>query len=51
MAGSSLTPSVALLVNPSGTVHSIVDCHDRVTEMMQLEADLVICSSLIGSSG
>ena len=25
---SSLTPSVALLVHPSGTVHSIVGCHE-----------------------
>ena len=28
LAGSSLTPSIALLVCPSGTVHSIVDCHE-----------------------
>ena len=28
VAGSSLTPSVALLVYPSGTAHSIVDCHE-----------------------
>ena len=27
IAKSSLTPSVALLVHSSGTVHSIVDCH------------------------
>ena len=25
---SSLTPSVALVVHPSGTTHSIVDCHE-----------------------
>ena len=25
---SSLTPSLALLVHPSGTAHSIVDCHE-----------------------
>ena len=27
-ADSSLTPSVALLVCPRGTIHSIVDCHE-----------------------
>ena len=27
LTGSSLTPSVALLVRPSGTAHSLVDCH------------------------
>ena len=26
--GSSLTPHVALLVCPSGTIHPIVDCHE-----------------------
>ena len=26
--GNSLTPSVALLVHPSGTAHSIVDCQE-----------------------
>ena len=25
--GSSFTPSVALLVHPSGTVHPTMDCH------------------------
>ena len=25
---SSLKPSVALLVHPRGTIHSIVDCHE-----------------------
>ena len=28
LTGSSLTPSVALLVCPSDTAHSIVDCHE-----------------------
>ena len=28
VTGSSLTLSVALLVCPSGTAHSIVDCHE-----------------------
>ena len=28
ITSSSLTPSVALLVCPSGTAHSIVDCHE-----------------------
>ena len=28
VADSSLTPSVALLVHPSGIVPSIVDCHE-----------------------
>ena len=28
VADSSLKPSVALLVHPSGTTHSIVDCHE-----------------------
>ena len=28
VTGSSLTPSVALLVHPSGTAHYIVDCHE-----------------------
>ena len=28
VTGSSLPPSVALLVHTSGTVHSIVDCHE-----------------------
>ena len=28
VAGSSLTPSVALLVHPKGTTHSTVDCHE-----------------------
>ena len=28
VADSSLTPSVALLVRPRGTTHSIVDCHE-----------------------
>ena len=28
LAGSSLTPSVALLAHPSGIAHSIVDCHE-----------------------
>ena len=28
VTSSSLTPSVALLVHPSGTAHSIVDCHE-----------------------
>ena len=28
VTGSSLTPNVALLVHPSGTAHSIVDCHE-----------------------
>ena len=28
VTGSSLTPSVALLVCPSGSAHSIVDCHE-----------------------
>ena len=40
---SSLTPSVALFVCPSGTVHSIVDCHEftcKVTKMMAVKADL-----------
>ena len=27
-ADSSLTPSVALLECPSGTIHCIVDCHE-----------------------
>ena len=26
--GNSLTPLVALLVRPSGTIHSTVDCHE-----------------------
>ena len=30
VTGSSLTPSVALLVHPSGTAHSIVDCHEYI---------------------
>ena len=40
----SWTPSVVLLKRPSGTVHSIVDCHEfyRVTEMMPMKVDLVI---------
>ena len=28
VTGSSLTPSVVLLVHPSGTIHYIVDCHE-----------------------
>ena len=28
VAGSRLTPHVALLVRPSGTIHPVVDCHD-----------------------
>ena len=53
VADSSLTPSLALLVHPSGTTHFIVDCHKvyRVTEMMMVKADLVICSFAIGVSG
>ena len=50
VACSGLTSSVALLVQPSGTVHSIMD-HDRVTEVIPVKADLVIFSSLIGVSG
>ena len=28
VTGSSLTPHAALLVRPSGTIHSVVDCHE-----------------------
>ena len=31
VTGSSLTPSVVLLVCPSGTAHSIVDCYIELT--------------------
>ena len=44
---SSSTPSVALLVRPSGTVYSIVDCHEFTesgTDIMPVKVDLVICS-------
>ena len=30
VTGSSLTPSVALLVRPSGTAHPIVDLHEFI---------------------
>ena len=44
VAGSSLTPIVTLLIHPSGTANSIVDCHEfnRITKMMPVKADLVI---------
>ena len=53
VADSSLTPSVAFLVHPNGTTHSIVDCHEsiyRVAEM-PVKADLIICIVAIGVSG
>ena len=33
VAGSSLTPSVALLVVPSGSAHSIVNCYEFTGHM------------------
>ena len=44
---SSLTPSVALLVHPSRTVHSIVDCHEFTwsQKMMPVKVGLVNCNS------
>ena len=40
VACKSLTLSIALLVHPSGTVHSIVDCNSLSCKN---DADLVIC--------
>ena len=45
VADCSLTPSVALLVHPCGIILFIVDCHE--SKMMPVQADLVICSSVI----
>ena len=52
--GSSFTPSVALLVHPSGTVQSIVGCYEFTgsqNNMMPVKADHVICSSVNAVSG
>ena len=39
---SSSTPSVALLVHPSGTVHSVVGCYEFIgSQVMQMKADQV----------
>ena len=55
LAGSSLTPNVALLVHPSYTVHSIVICHGitySVKEMMPVKAKQTLLSvALVGVSG
>ena len=56
VADSSLTPSIALLVCPRGTTHSIVDCREFTGShaglgMMLVKVDLAICSSAIGVSG
>ena len=49
VTGSSLTPSVALLVHPSGTAHSILSgLSSGRTEMMPVH---VVAQSLIGVSG
>ena len=51
VADSSLTPNVALLVHPKGSLYSTVDCDEfPVIKMILVKADLVICSSVIGVS-
>ena len=48
VADGSLIPSVALLVHPRGTTHSIVDCHKFTGSQNDANE---ICSSAIGVSG
>ena len=50
VADSSLTPSVALLVRPRGTTHSIVDCRE-FTGSQPVKADLALPSVCLDSAG